>query len=78
VLITLDANNGPGGQSLRAMEKNLSDIISLIQQYGGKALLAEMYQPPNYGKVFNERFHTVYVQVAQKKTCPYYLFCLRV
>jgi len=77
VLITLGANDGLRGQSLRAMEKNLSDIISLIQQHGGKALLAGMYLPPNYGKVFNERFHAVYVQVALKKNLPLLPFLLK-
>ena len=77
VLITLGANDGLRGQSLHAMEKNLSDIISLIQQHGGKALLAGMYLPPNYGKVFNERFHAVYVQVALKKNLPLLPFLLK-
>ena len=76
VLITLGANDGLRGQSLSAMGKNLSDIISLIQQHGGRALLAGMYLPPNYGKVFNERFHAVYVQVAKKKNLPLLPFLL--
>lgn len=77
VLITLGANDGLRGQSLGAMEKNLSDIITLIHQYGGKALLAGMHLPPNYGKVFNERFHAVYVQVAKKQNLPLLPFLLK-
>ncbi len=77
VLITLGANDGLRGQSLSAMEKNLSDLVTLIQQHGGKALLAGMYLPPNYGKVFNERFHAVYVQVARKQNLPLLPFLLK-
>lgn len=76
VLIALGANDGLRGQSLRAMEKNLSDIIALVKQHGSKALLAGMYLPPNYGKVFNERFHAVYVEVAKKENIPLLPFLL--
>ena len=77
VLITLGANDGLRGQSLSAMEKNLSSIVTLVHQHGGKALLAGMHLPPNYGKVFNQRFHAVYVQVAKIHKLPFLPFLLK-
>ncbi|MBL4607090.1 MAG: arylesterase [Pseudomonadales bacterium] len=77
VLITLGANDGLRGQSLNAMENNLNNIVTLIQQHGGKALLAGIRLPPNYGKVFNTRFHAVYVNIAKNKNLPLLPFLLK-
>ena len=77
VLIALGSNDGLRGQSLQAMKKNLNDIITLIRQHGGKPLLAGMYLPPNYGKVFNTRFHQVFENLAKENHLPFLPFLMK-
>lgn len=60
VILELGANDGLRGLPLSQMKQNLTRMVELSQQAGAQVLLAAMQLPPNYGPIYNQRFHDVY------------------
>lgn len=70
LLLELGANDGLRGLSLSVMKSNLSNIIDQAKAAGAKTLLIGMHMPPNYGPRYTERFHHIYVELAQEQQMP--------
>ena len=66
VILELDANDGLRGLSLTQMKRNLSKMIELSQISGAKVILAAMHLPPNYGDLYNSKFHNVYTELKRE------------
>jgi len=66
VILELGANDGLRGLSLTQMKQNLSKMIELSQTSGAKVILAAMHLPPNYGDLYNSKFHRVYTELKRE------------
>jgi acyl-CoA thioesterase-1 len=76
LLLQLGANDGLRGLSLDAMERNLDTIVMRAGQRGIKVVLVGMQIPPNYGRVYTERFAAVYRELAAKHRLPFVPFLM--
>lgn len=76
VIVELGGNDGLRGFALREIEQNLSGIIRMIQDAGGRALLTPMQLPPNYGAAYNQRFRAIYHNIAARLNVPLSEFIL--
>jgi acyl-CoA thioesterase-1 len=65
VIIELGANDGLRGIDPKQMQDNLLQMISLGRRQDAQVVLIGVRLPPNYGKVFIERFAAVYPRVAE-------------
>lgn len=70
VIIGLGANDGLRGLSLKAMQKNLQQMVELSRGYDAKVALIGMDLPKNYGNAFRSAFKTVYENVAKQYDLP--------
>lgn len=64
-IIELGGNDGLRGLSLQEMSGNLAAIVNELVLHGSRVLVVPMRLPPNYGKVYNDRFEAVYQDLAQ-------------
>lgn len=70
VIISLGGNDGLRGIPPSEMQSSIRSMIALCRQYHAKVLLAGVRLPPNYGKVYIERFTRVYETVANESGAP--------
>lgn len=70
VIISLGGNDGLRGIPLSEMQNSLRKMVQLSQQHQARVLLAGVRLPPNYGKVYIERFSTVYETLAADTSSP--------
>jgi len=77
VIIELGANDGLRGQSLRAMQKNIQQIIQQTWQQQGKVLLVGMQLPANYGLGYTSQFHRVYKKLSEQNKVPLVPFLMQ-
>lgn len=66
VVVELGANDGLRGQSLKAIEENLREIILLARDANASVLLLQMNVPPNlgdYAKEFEEMYLNICVDL---------------
>ena len=70
LLLQLGANDGLRGLPLEAMYRNLDEMVMRAAQRGIKVLLIGMQIPPNYGRVYTERFTAVYHELAAQHQVP--------
>jgi acyl-CoA thioesterase-1 len=76
VIIGLGGNDGLRGISLQEIKKNLAELVATSQRHGARVLLLGMRLPPNYGKFYADRFHQLYLEVAdetQASLVPFFL-----
>lgn len=66
VIVELGANDGLRGYQLADTEANLDAIVAQAKHADSKVLLVGMEIPPNYGKVYTDRFRELYVRLANK------------
>ena len=66
VLLELGGNDGLRGLPIEVTCSNLSSMIEKSQSIGAKVLLAEMRIPPNYGRTYTEKFHSLYGELATR------------
>ncbi|HET7570325.1 MAG TPA: arylesterase [Gammaproteobacteria bacterium] len=66
VILELGGNNGLRGQPIEAMRADLERMIELSRRAGAKVLLVGVRMPPNYGPVYAQRFHQVYLDLATR------------
>ena len=64
VLVELGGNDGLRGLDLATTRDNLRAMIHLARQAGARVLLLGLRLPANYGKVYADRFHAVYTELA--------------
>jgi len=67
VILALGANDGLRGQNLEAMRANLEAILQTCQRFNARIVLVGMRLPPNYGAHYGEKFHQVFVDLAQRR-----------
>lgn len=66
VVIVLGANDGLRGLPISSVKKNLAETIKVLKDAKIKAILAELYVPPNYGKDYSEKFKKLFADVAKE------------
>lgn len=70
VIIELGGNDGLRGNSLKAMEENLFEMVRLSHANGTKPILLGMRLPPNYGHKYTTGFEQTYQRVADATNTP--------
>lgn len=76
VVIELGANDALRGLPLELTQDNLAAMATAARQSGAQVLLLGMQVPPNYGRDYNQRFATMYAQVAKAQQAllvPFFL-----
>jgi acyl-CoA thioesterase-1 len=76
ILVILGANDGLRGIKPSESEKNLSQMIEMIQKEKIEVVLGGVYMPPNYGKDYTEKFKKIYSDVSTQykiKLIPFIL-----
>jgi acyl-CoA thioesterase-1 len=66
VILALGSNDGLQGKDIGEMRLNLGKIIESSRNAGADVLLLGMRIPPNYGKLYAEDFHNVYIELADR------------
>jgi len=66
VILELGANDGLRGLSIVQTQKNLADIIDLLQGEHVRIVLAGMRMPPNYGKEYTGAFEKIFPELAAR------------
>lgn len=70
VVLELGANDGLRGLDPAAMQSNLQQMVKLSRSAGAKVLLVGIRVPPNYGRTYQEKFDSVFVNVARSNQLP--------
>lgn len=70
VVIELGANDGLRGFPAQDIQRDLSQIITLVQQTGAQPLLMQIHIPPNYGRRYTEAFSAIYPALAKQFNIP--------
>jgi acyl-CoA thioesterase-1 len=76
VVIELGANDGLRGLPVATAEGNLRNMIALARKNKAKVLLVGMRMPPNYGRVYTERFYGMYTDLSRQLKTPLVPFML--
>jgi acyl-CoA thioesterase-1 len=66
VIVELGGNDGLRGLNLSMIKVNLFKILSIINKANASPLLISIRLPPNYGLHYTERFHQVYLDLANE------------
>lgn len=70
VVIELGGNDGLRGFPLPVVRANLEQLIALSRAAGADVLLLGMRLPANYGPQYTERFHQLYLDLAEAQKVP--------
>lgn len=76
VIIELGANDALRGLQLGMTEANLREMVQLSKQAGAEVMVVGMQIPPNYGRIYAERFHTIFGLVASDEDAALVPFLL--
>jgi len=76
LILELGANDGLRGSSLKQMQYNLSKMIKLSLAANIKVLLTGMHIPPNYGRVYTQKFDQAFEKLGQNENIVYMPFLL--
>jgi acyl-CoA thioesterase-1 len=76
IILEIGANDGLRGVDPKVLEKNLDEIVTIVQANGIDILLAGMKMPPNLGPIYTARFAKVYPKIAAKYDIPLIPFFL--
>ena len=63
-IVELGGNDGLRGLPVAEIRKNLEEIVVLLTAKGSAVLLVPMLLPPNYGKIYIDRFSAIYQELA--------------
>ena len=66
LILELGGNDGLRGTSLKAIEKNLRDMINSAQSVNITVLLIGVQLPPNYGVLYTKGFENVFSDLAKE------------
>ncbi|HTN07282.1 arylesterase [Agriterribacter sp.] len=77
-VLELGGNDGLRGIPLEETEKNLQQILNKVKEKypNVKLMLAGMRVPPNMGKQYSEKFHTLFITLAKKNNIAFLPFLL--
>ena len=70
VIIALGGNDGLRGFAPQQTRSNLRQMIAQSRAIGAEVLLLGVKLPMNYGRAFGEKFHRVYLELAQEQQVP--------
>ena len=70
VMIELGGNDGLRGVRPSVIEDNLRRMVEISESRGIRAMLLGIRIPPNYGKMYTERFAQVFENVSADKGVP--------
>jgi acyl-CoA thioesterase-1 len=76
VLIGLGANDGLRGFPPKIITANLSQMITMIKDFGAEVIMMQIRVPPNYGKRYSDMFYDIYPSLAehqQIQLMPFFL-----
>lgn len=77
VIIALGGNDGLRGMSMKKMHENLKKMVTQSREHGAKVLLLGVMIPHNYGKTYREKFHQVYLDLAEEEKVALVPFFLK-
>ena len=66
LILELGGNDGLRGTSLKAIEKNLRDMINSAQSVNITVLLIGVQLPPNYGVLYTKGFENIFSDLAKE------------
>ena len=66
LILELGGNDGLRGTSLKAIEKNLRDMINSAQSVNITVLLIGVQLPPNYGVLYTKGFENIFSSLAKE------------
>ena len=66
LILELGGNDGLRGTSLKAIEKNLRDMINSAQSSNITVLLIGVQLPPNYGALYTKGFEDIFSDLAKE------------
>ena len=66
LILELGGNDGLRGTSLKAIEKNLRDMINSAQSVNITVLLIGVQLPPNYGVLYTKGFESIFSGLAKE------------
>ena len=66
LILELGGNDGLRGTSLKAIEKNLRDMINSAQSVNITVLLIGVQLPPNYGILYTKGFENIFSDLAKE------------
>ena len=66
LILELGGNDGLRGTSLKAIEKNLRDMINSAQSVNITVLLIGVQLPPNYGVLYTKGFENIFFDLAKE------------
>ena len=66
LILELGGNDGLRGTSLKAIEKNLRDMINSAQSVNITVLLIGVQLPPNYGVLYTKGFENIFSTLAKE------------
>lgn len=66
VVLELGANDGLRGIRIPLIRENLAAIVEACQKHGAKTLIIGMRIPPNYGRDYGEKFHTLFKEISDR------------
>lgn len=76
LIIELGGNDGLRGIGTRQTRDHLGQMITLARAADSHPLLLGMMLPPNFGKVFTEKFLLIYRELAEQRQVPLVPFFL--
>ena len=76
VVIALGGNDGLRGFAPQQTRDNLREMIHQSRDSGARVLLLGVKLPQNYGRAFVEKFHRVYLELADELDVPLVPFFL--
>jgi acyl-CoA thioesterase-1 len=76
VILELGGNDGLRGLPAGEIRSNLQAMIALAQAAGTRVLLIGMRMPINYGPLYTQQFHAVFVDLARQHRLAFVPFLL--
>ncbi|MBU3825705.1 MAG: arylesterase [Candidatus Oceanisphaera merdipullorum] len=70
VLLELGGNDGLRGLPPALIEKNLNQMINMVQDSGAKVILTDIQLPPNYGRRYLQQFEAIFSDLANEHKIP--------
>lgn len=70
VVIELGGNDGLRGLPVKVMKTNLERMIEVSREQGAEVVLLGIHIPSNYGPRYAQKFHDVYLELAQQHDLP--------
>ena len=67
VVLELGANDGLRGFDIARTRETLRSIIDLAEDAGARVLLLGVKLPANYGSTYGEKFHQIYLELAEQE-----------